>query len=229
MAKDLLYLRFDLHQRIQHLTLLITFIILAITGLPIKFEESSLSHWIVALFGGFENMFAVHMVFAVILTLIFLYHLLYLALYPLVAKKKSLAILPRGKDFSDVVHDVPFMLGLSKKRPLFDRYSYKDKFDYWAVFWGIFIMGGSGLMMWAPQFFARFLPRWVIDSSRSAHTDEAILAISAIAIWHFFNVHLSPKFFPMSRVWYRGTLTRAEMEEDHPLDLARREKKRENI
>ena len=201
--------------------------ILALTGLPIKYEQSQLSQRVVSLFGGIESMLIVHMLSAAIMGAVFVYHLIYLALYPSFTKKTSFAIVPRAKDFSDVAHDVPYMLGLSKNKPKFDRYSYKEKFDYWAVFWGLAIMGISGVMMWTPQFFAQFMPRWVIDSARYAHTDEAILAVSAIFIWHLFNVHLSPKFFPMNHAWYRGTISRSEMEEDHPLELERHESNKE--
>ena len=221
MAKNLIFQRFDIHQRIQHIGLFTSFILLTITGLPIKFDQNSVSHLVVSVFGGFDKMFAVHLVAAVVMIVVFIYHLIYLAAYPFVTKKLSLAILPRLKDFTDVIHDVQFLLGLRKDPPKFDRFSYKEKFDYWAVFWGIAIMAGSGLMMWFPQLFAQYMPRWVIDSARYAHTDEAILAISAVFIWHFFNSHFGPKFFPMNHVWYRGTITREEMEEDHPLELER--------
>ncbi|KGK91778.1 cytochrome B [Desulfosporosinus sp. HMP52] len=215
--------RFDLHQRIQHIGMFSSFFVLTITGLPIKFEQNSVSVWIVALFGGFDNLFTVHLVGGAVMLLAFVYHLIYLVLYPLLTKKTSWAILPKGKDFVDVVHDVQYLIGLRKDPPKFDRYTYKEKFDYWAVFWGMAIMGGSGLMMWFPGTFTQYMPRWVIDSARYAHTDEAILAISAIFIWHFFNSHFSPRFFPMNHVWYKGTMSREEMEEDHPLELERLE------
>lgn len=224
MAEQVLYQRFNIHLRIQHIALFTSFLLLTLTGLPIKFEQSSISHGIVSLFGGFDNMFFVHLVAAVVMLLAFVYHIIYLVTAPVILKKVSWAILPSPKDFTDVVHDVFYMFGLRKDSPRFDRYSYKEKFDYWAVFWGIAIMGGSGLLMWFPGIAAQFMPRWVIDSARYAHTDEAILAISAIFIWHFFNVHLHPKFFPMNPVWYKGTLTREEMLEEHPAELEKLER-----
>lgn len=226
MEKKSVFQRFDLHQRIQHIGMFTSFIVLTITGLPIKFEQSSLSLWVVSIFGGFDNLFAVHLIAAAVMLVDFVYHLLYLLIYPF-TRKLSLAILPSGKDFIDVIQDVLYLLGLRKDPAKFDRFSYKEKFDYWAVFWGMAIMGGSGLMMWFPQIFAQFMPRWVIDSSRYAHTDEAILAISAIFIWHFFNSHFSPRFFPMNHVWYKGTMSRIEMEEDHPLELERLDRESE--
>lgn len=223
MAKELTYKRFDFHQRIQHIGMFTSFFILTITGLPIKFEQSRVSQGVVSMFGGFDNLFNVHLAGAIIMLAVSVYHLLYLVIYPLITKKMSWATLPGLKDFSDVVYDVLHLLGLRKDRPLFDRYSYKEKFDYWAVFWGMVIMAGSGLIMWFPGFFTQYMPRWIIDSSRYAHSDEAILAISAIFIWHFYNVHFSSRVFPMSHVWYLGTLTRVEMEEEHPLELERLE------
>ena len=223
MKNEPVYKRFDLHQRIQHIGMFMSFFLLTLTGLPIKFEQSGFAQGVVTLFGGFENMYAAHLIGGAVMIAVSVYHLAYLVMDPIVTRKRSWAVLPKGKDVIDVVHDVQFMLGFRKNPPQFDRYSYKEKFDYWAVFWGMLIMGGSGLLMWFPGFFTQFMPRWVIDSARFAHTDEAILAIAAIFIWHFFNVHFGPKFFPMNHVWYKGTITREEMVEDHPLELQRLE------
>ncbi len=224
MGKEQVYQRFDIHQRIQHIGMFISFFVLTITGLPIKFEQSRLSQGVVSLFGGFDNLFYVHLLGGVLMIFASVYHLIYLVVVPLGGKQKSWAIVPTFKDFKDLIQNLGYFFGFKKEPARFDRYSYKEKFDYWAVFWGMVIMAGSGLMMWYPQFFTLFLPRWVIDSSRYAHTDEAILAISAIFIWHFYNVHFNNRYFPMSKAWYVGNLTREEMEEDHPIELERIER-----
>lgn len=227
MAKEQVFRRYDLHLRIQHIMMFTSFIVLTITGLPIKFEQSILAPGVASIFGGFDTMFAVHLAAGAVMLLSFVYHLFYLAIYPIVAKKASWAILPKGKDLTDVVHDVKYLLGLRNDPPRFDRYSYKEKFDYWAVFWGMAIMGGSGLMMWFPQIAGQYIPLWVIDCARYAHTDEAILAITAIFIWHFFNVHFNPRSFPMNHLWYKGTITRKEMEHEHPVELERLDRENE--
>jgi len=229
VAKEEVYQRLDIHQRIQHIGMFISFFVLTITGLPIKFEQSRVSQLVVSMHGGFDNMFTVHLIAAVVMIGVSVYHLLYLVINPLITKKISWATIPKLKDFSDVIHDVQFLLGFKKYPPKFDRFTYKEKFDYWAVFWGMAIMGGSGLMLWFPQIFTQYMPRWVVDAARYAHTDEAILAVSAIFIWHFFNVHYGPKFFPMNHVWYKGTITREEMEEDHPLELERLDAENERL
>lgn len=215
------YERFNIHQRIQHIMMFSSFIVLTITGLPIKYNHASWAPVITSLFGGFDNMLRVHLGAATVMLASSVYHLGYLIIYPLMTKKISLAALPTIKDLKDLLHNMQYLLGVRADPPRFDRYSYKEKFDYWAVFWGMAIMGGSGLMMWFPAWAAQFFPRWVIDSARVAHSDEAMLAILAIFIWHFYNVHFSPTFFPMNKIWYTGKISESMMEEEHPLELQR--------
>lgn len=215
--------RFNIHQRIQHIMMFTSFIALSITGLPIKYSTTGWAKTVTAMFGGFDNMFLVHKIGAVVMLASSVYHLIYLIIYPLVTKKVSLAAVPSLKDVKDLFQNMRYFLGLTKEPPKFDRYSYKEKFDYWAVFWGMVIMGGSGLMLWFPHIATRYLPRWVIDCAQYAHSDEAMLAILAIFIWHFYNVHFSPTFFPGSLVWFHGKLSRKLMEHEHPLELERLE------
>lgn len=223
MKKQKRFKRFNIHQRIQHILMFTSFITLAITGLPIKFHATGWAQVVVNLFGGFDNMFYTHLGAAVIMLISAAYHLIYLLVTALIGKW-SWAALPNLKDAKDLVVSFKYLLGVSKDKPKFDRYSYKEKFDYWAVFWGIFIMGGSGLMLWFPDIAAQYFPRWVLSSARVAHSDEAMLAILAIFIWHFYNVHLSPSFFPGSWVWWHGELTREEMKHEHPIELERLER-----
>lgn len=217
--------RFNIHHRLQHIMMFTSFTVLAITGLPIKYNSASWAQVINAMFGGFDNMFAVHLWAATLMLASSIYHLVYLFIYPLMTKKISFATLPVPKDAIDLFQNIRYFLGLNDQPPKFDRYSYKEKFDYWAVFWGMFIMGGSGLMMWFPHIATRYFPRWIIDCARYAHSDEAMLAILAIFIWHFYNVHFSPTFFPGSLVWYHGKLNRKLMKHEHPLEFERLEQK----
>lgn len=215
------YERFNVHQRLQHVLMFSSFIVLTITGLPIKYNHSQWAPVVTGLFGGFEPMLRVHLGAAVVMLASSVYHLGYLLVYPLVTKQFSWAAVPTLKDVRDVFHNLQYFFGLREDPPRFDRYSYKEKFDYWAVFWGMVIMGGSGLMMWFPTWAAQFFPRWIIDSARIAHSDEAMLAILAVFIWHFYNVHFSPTFFPMNKFWYDGKISERMMEEEHPLELER--------
>lgn len=112
-----------------------------------------------------------------------------------------------------------FFLGLRRSRPRFTRYGYLEKFDYWAVFWGMTIMVGTGVVRWFPAEFARIAPAWLYEASNVAHTDEALLASMAIFFWHFYNVHLRPAVFPMSWVFIHGRASVHEMEEAHGAEL----------
>lgn len=216
--KGLLIERFSLNQRLQHIFVFVTFIICAVTGLPIKYDSAVWAEPIVSLFGGFSSMLYIHVISGIIMILTFIYHFLYLAGYAYL-NGPSLDFLPKWKDVLDFIQNVKYNFGFSDTPPDYDRYSYKEKFDYWAVFWGIPIMGISGLMMWFPSITAKFLPRWIIDCSRVAHSDEAMLAILAIFVWHFYNVHLSPDFFPMNLAWFDGKLSKTVMEHEHPGEL----------
>lgn len=219
MSND--YQRWNFHHRFQHLLLFVSFFILTFTGLPIKYAYKPWAPYVTKLFGGFDTMFIIHKIAAVIMIIFAVYHLTYLAYCWLVKKEVSDAMWPRIKDVTDLLDNIVYNLGLSKKPPQFDRYSYKEKFDYWAVFWGIAIMVGSGLILWFPHISGVLLPRWVMDCAQVAHSDEAMLAIMAVFVWHFYNAHFSPTVFPMSKVWLYGKTTNAEMQEFHPLEYKR--------
>ncbi|SJZ58708.1 formate dehydrogenase subunit gamma [Selenihalanaerobacter shriftii] len=216
--KGLVFKRFSLNQRFQHILVFITFTLCAVTGLPIKYDGAAWAPQIVDLFGGFYAMLCVHIISGVIMLLVFIYHLIYLAGYAYL-KGPSWDFMLKWQDALDFVQNIKYNLGFTNKPPDYGRYSYKEKFDYWAVFWGMFIMGGSGLMMWCPEATAKFFPRWVSSCARIAHSDEAILAILAIFVWHFYNVHLSPDFFPMNLVWFNGKISKTVMEHEHPTEL----------
>jgi cytochrome b subunit of formate dehydrogenase len=130
-------------------------------------------------------------------------------------------MLPLPKDALDMKDNILFMLGLRKERPRFDRYMYLEKFDYWAVFWGMIMMAGSGLVFWLPVFFSRFLPPWVITAAQIIHGEEATLAILFLFTVHFYNVHLKPSIFPMNWAWLNGRITVEALREEHPLEYER--------
>ena len=107
-------------------------------------------------------------------------------------------------------------------RPVFDRYTYFEKFDYWAVFWGMGIIGGSGLLLWFPVAFSRLVPGWVFNIALLVHGEEALLAVGFIFTIHFFNSHLRPGKFPMDMVIFTGRVTEHELQEERPAEYARR-------
>lgn len=213
------YQRWNIHHRLQHILLFTSFLILALTGLPLKYAAKAWAVKLSALLGGMHAMLAIHKIAAVVMIIAAVYHLGYLFFCKAVAKESSRAMIPTWKDVTDLLDHMAFCLGMTKQDAKFGRYSYKEKFDYWAVFWGIAIMVGSGLMLWFPHISARFVSRTFIDCAQIAHSDEAMLAIMAVFVWHFYNAHFSPMVFPMNKVWLDGKFSQEEMEEFHPLEL----------
>ncbi len=207
-------LRFDLWQRIAHGVMALSFTTLVLTGWPLSAAGIGASRSLVGAFGGLEQVAWLHRVAAVGLVLACVIHLIYLV--ALVAKGKlRFSMLPKPKDIKDLVANLAWFVGLRKQRPAYDRFSYFEKFDYWAVFWGCVIMIGSGAVRWFPDTVLKVAPTWVYEVAFLAHTDEALLAALAIFVWHFYNVHLRPAVFPMSWVFLTGRMTLEEHAEEH--------------
>lgn len=211
--------RFDVQQRIQHLLMMSTFTILALTGLPLKFHDSGLSQWWVAVWGGIENTRNIHHIAAWVMGFDMVYHIGYIVFSTVVLKRPfPIWMIPNIRDVFDFMRELRYFLGLSRERPQFGRFSYHEKFDYWAVFWGIPVMGISGLIMMYPVLATKFLPGWVLPAALVAHSDEAILAIGWIFIVHVFYVHLAPHIFPFNTSIFTGRVPKSRYATDHPLE-----------
>jgi cytochrome b subunit of formate dehydrogenase len=209
--------RFSLTFRAQHLVLVVSCLILIFTGLPLKWPNSAWANVYFRLTGGVAVSGAIHRVGAVGLIGVGLFHLFYITC--LAEGRKNLReLLPRLKDVRDVLTNVGYFLGRRREGARFGRFSYIEKFDYWAVYWGMVVMITSGLMMWGEEIAMRLFPKFALDMAHEAHSDEALLATLAIIVWHFYNVHLNPHKFPMSWTWWHGKLTKEEMLREHPLE-----------
>ncbi len=208
--------RFGINFRLQHALMFVSVIILIITGMPLKFPELAISKFVVVdLFGGLENSTLIHRIGAVGLIIVGVWHLGYIVISR-VGRHDFWLMIPRPRDVRDFFHTLLFFFGRRSSGPKSGRFSFIEKFDYWAVYWGMVIMIGSGIIMWFKEWF----PKYVYDIGREAHSDEGLLATLAIVIWHFYNVHFNPDVFPMSWVWWHGKLTEDEMKHHHPLEYA---------
>ncbi len=209
--------RFSMNFRTQHIVLMVSCVILIITGLPLKFHEARVSQLFFDLIGGVQMSTLIHRIGAVGLIAVGGYHLLYLLLFR-EGRRNFLALLPGPRDATDFFQMLRYFLRRTDEKPRFGRFSYVEKFDYWAVYWGMVIMIGSGLILWFLETSLRFMPKFAADIAREAHSDEGLLATLAIIIWHFYNVHLNPESFPMNWTFWTGTLTEEEMRRHHPLE-----------
>jgi cytochrome b subunit of formate dehydrogenase len=222
---DLRYIRrFGTIDRVQHLLLLICFLGLASTGLPLLFSHAGWAPPMAQAFGGFEVTGVLHRVLAALLIAVFLFHVVRL-LRRLIGGERGLlwgpsSLVPQPSDAVDLYRHLLWFLRRGPK-PAFDRYTYWEKFDYWAVFWGMAIIGGSGLMLWFPEFFARLVPGWVFNVALLVHGEEALMAVGFIVTIHFFNSHMRPNKFPMDTVMFTGVVEEQEYAHERPLEVAR--------
>ncbi|MCJ7541312.1 MAG: cytochrome b/b6 domain-containing protein [Desulfobacterales bacterium] len=227
------FFRSTANQRIQHIILAICVIVLVLTGMPLKFHDASWAHYLYALFGGIKVAPIVHKTTGCILMLLFVYHIIYLAyniytgqIAPLRKKKElsvgklvtllaTLPFIPNRKDLEDIIQLFKYLLFVTDRKPQGDEFTWKNKFDYWAPFWGIPVLGISGLIMWNKEFATHFLPGEIINFALIAHSDEALLAALFLFIWHWYNVHFKTSVFPMGTVFITGYLSEKLMVEDH--------------
>ena len=218
------YIRFSPLNRFLHASMVVSFLTLATTGMILKFSYTGWANFLSHLFGGVEVTGFFHRSAAVLLIGIFCVHLWDLSF----RKKKEMGgwkkmllgpdtMLPTLKDVREVIATLKWYFGKGE-RPDYGRWTYWEKFDYFAVFWGIAIIGSSGLMLWFPEFFTRFLPGWLINVATIIHSDEALLAAGFIFTIHFFNTHFRPEKFPMDTVIFSGRMSIEELKRDKPAE-----------
>ncbi|MDZ4246060.1 MAG: cytochrome b/b6 domain-containing protein [Dehalococcoidia bacterium] len=212
--------RFDIHQIIQHAILMVSFILLVVTGVPLKFHDWAISQWWVALWGGIESTRTTHFFAAWAMVLVCFYHLFYL-FYGIAILKRPFPIkmVPSGQDFVKLVQELGYFLGVRREMPKNDRFNWKEKFDYWAIFWGIPVMAGSGFILMFPVMVTRFLPGWVVPAALVAHSDEAMLALTWIFMVHIFFNHFSPGVFPINTSIFTGKVARERYRREHTLEF----------
>jgi cytochrome b subunit of formate dehydrogenase len=208
--------RFDGHVRAQHAMMIISFVTLALTGWPLKSAEVGVSSDLARVLGGQATLALLHRCAGVLLIILSVYHLVYL-FKRWRSGKLSTEMIPGPEDLGGISGNVLYFLGLQDERPKFGKYTYYEKFDYWAIFWGVPLMVGTGLILWFPEICSKLLPGGLITLAFIAHSDEALLAVLAIFLWHFYNQHLRPSVFPMSWVWITGRITGEALYDEHRL------------
>jgi len=214
--------RFTKNQRITHIFVIISFILLALTGMMLKFAHMEWAKFLSRFIGGVQVAGVLHRIGAVITFGYFTFHTTNLikekrrkriSLTKLILSKNSLWF--NKQDIRDFWATMRWFVGKGP-RPNYGRWTYWEKFDYLAVFWGVAIIGFSGLVLWFPVLFTRFLPGWVINVSQIIHSDEALLAVGFIFTIHFFNTHFRPEAFPMDTVIFTGHMPLEHFKHERP-------------
>lgn len=206
--------RFGPAERLEHIALITSFTMLAITGLPQRYADYQIAKDIINLLGGIESVRVLHRFFATLLMAGAIYHGGALT-YKIYVRGSRLNMLPTTKDARDVIQWVLYNLGLRKEHPRMGRYNFGEKLEYLALVWGTLVMIITGFMLWNPVATAKVLSGEVIPAARIAHSSEALLAVLSIILWHMYNVHLRS----FNRSMFTGKMPRHVMEEEHAEEL----------
>ena len=214
-AQTLHIQRFDRATRRLHIVIMVTFLLLAATGMPILFSDAAWGRALAMVFGGFTGAGLVHRVAGAVLLGAVVWHIGHVSWRAFVRGESGLfwgptSMTPQGRDFVQFWQQMKWFFGRGPY-PKYEHFTYWEKFDYWAVLWGTAIMGAAGLILWFPEAAATFLPGWMFNVALFVHGAEASLAIVFIFVVHFFNGHLRPNKFPMDLVIFTGSVPEEEL------------------
>ncbi len=216
-----LYVRMTLNERIQHGTFALSFIMLVLTGFMLRYPDA---WWVVSIRSLSESIFDIrgilHRTSAVIMVVTSLYHIYYISFVPR-GRQLIKDLLPKISDAYDAIDVAKYNLGITKQKPLLDRFSYVEKAEYWALIWGTMVMGVTGVILWFDVNFINIIGKNWWDVSRVVHYYEAWLATLSIIVWHFYFIIFNPDIYPMNLAWWKGTISEEEMADEHPLELRR--------
>ncbi len=217
--------RFSKSQRFTHLFVILSFLILALTGMTLKFADMRWANFVSSFLGGVRDTGIIHRVAAVVTFGYFGFHLYslirtkikqHIPLKTFLFGKNSLMF--NKQDVKDFWNTLKWFVGFGP-RPSYGRWTYWEKFDYFAVFWGVAIIGLTGLIQWFPEFFTLIFPGWLINVAQIIHSDEALLAVGFIFTIHFFNTHLRPEAFPMDTVIFTGIVPYEDYKNERPREM----------
>jgi formate dehydrogenase subunit gamma len=216
-----LVVRFSRFERSQHLTVMLLFSVLALTGFPQKFHESGWAHWLVQAMGGISQVRHLHRLAGGLFAGLAMIHL-GSVIAAVLATRSTLAMVPTRKDFQDTIATLRYYLNLTNQHPQFDRFDYREKFEYWGIVMGGIIMISTGFVLLYPMQATQILPGEVVPAAKLAHSNEGLMAFLVVITWHIYNAHFAPEVFPFNKAMFTGKISRAHMREHHGLEYARR-------
>jgi len=233
------FYRFSVHQRIQHIVLFSCVIVLALTGFPLRHPDEAWSRPLYDFMGGTEIAPMIHRIAGTVLLVLFVYHTVYWIrlfwinhlrplhregrLNPWTALKAllSLEMVPNLRDVKDFMDAWRYLLYFTNRPPQHERMSWREKFDYFAPYWGVPVLGPAGVLLWWRNEITHYVPGFVLNIAYIMHTDEALLAVLFLFFVHWYNVHYAPEKFPAATVWLTGYLTEDEMIHEHYAEYVR--------
>lgn len=206
--------RFSKKQRIEHFVVMTTFVLLALTGFPQKFYEAGASRFLVKIFGGLDGARLVHRVSGFLFAALTFFHLS-AAILSTLQHKMKMTLVPDRQDFKDAVQQLRYYLGLADEEAKFDRFDYRQKFEYWGLVLGGLVMIATGFILYYPMLVARFLPGELIPMAKVAHSNEGLMAFLVVITWHIYNAHLAPGIFPFDPAIFTGKIPLERLRHEH--------------
>jgi cytochrome b subunit of formate dehydrogenase len=214
--------RFTIFPRFLHFLVIISFLTLAVTGMALKFASQQWAESVAEIFGTFETLGSLHRFMAVVTFSYF--GLNFLLMFQNYKKSNGSlkeflfganSLVPMPIDALELIQTFKWFFGAGPQ-PRYGRWTYWEKFDFMAVFWGVAVIGGTGLTLWFPEQFTLVIPGYWINIATIIHSDEALLASGFIFTIHFFNTHLRPEKFPMDPVIFTGVMPLDELKHERP-------------
>lgn len=207
-------LRFTLNERLQHGLLMLSTVVLLVTGFSLLFHDLWIGRWLLWLEGGVAGRGLIHRSAAAVLMVVCVWHLFYI-LFTERGHAQFMLMRPRWRDVRDFAQMVRVNLGRPAERPAFDRFDYRQKFQYYAFFLASATMVLSGLVLWFATEAMAVMPKWLFDLVAVLHGRESILIFLLLFVWHLYDVHLRPEVFPMDWSWITGRISLADLRRRH--------------
>lgn len=212
--------RFSPIRRVEHWLVLVTFVVLVVTGFPQKFHEAAWSRWIFRTLGGLDTVRFIHRAAGIVFASHVTLHALGF-IVGLISKKMRWSLLPVPQDLRDAWQNLQYYLGFRKTPPEFPKFDYRQKFEYLGIVLGGLVMVTSGLILLYPIETASLLPGEVIPAALVAHSNEAMLALLVLVVWHIYGSTLSPEVFPGDKSIFNGYIPLEELHERHGREYRR--------
>ena len=201
----------------QHAAIIVLFVALVITGLPQKWPQADLSQWVVDHMGGIFATRWIHRVAGIVFAVLTGAHLA-IAIAMVATRRWKATMLLTRQDFRDTLQNLRFYFGWAEQPPKFGRYDYRQKYEYWGLIFGSLVMVFSGFALFFPVLVSRLLPAELIPAAKALHSNEAMLALAIILVWHLYGAHLNPDVFPADTSVFTGKISRQRLHHEHPLE-----------